>query len=110
MLMEDDFTHASIEQASGHRATIEAEHRACIEPASSHSIEQASSFQHRASRPGLRIRNTKRTSFSDSLSGGSKGGVHGGTSVWFGKNVYVKCDIVINRIPCKAKKSTLMIP
>ena len=29
-------------------------HRACIEPASSHSIEPASSFQHRASKPGLR--------------------------------------------------------
>ena len=53
MLTEDVFTHASIEQASSHRATIEAEHRACIEPASSHSIEPASSFQHRASRPGL---------------------------------------------------------
>ena len=56
MLTEDVFTHASIEQASSHRATIEAEHRACIEPASSHSIEPALSFQHRASRPGLRER------------------------------------------------------
>ena len=53
MLTEDVFTHASIEQASSHRATIEAEHRACIEPQHRDSIETASSFQHRASRPGL---------------------------------------------------------
>ena len=39
MLTEDVFTHASIEQASSHRATIKAEHRACIEPASSHNID-----------------------------------------------------------------------
>ena len=45
MLTEDVFTHASIEQASSHRATIEAEHRACIEPASS--LHRAT--QHRAS-------------------------------------------------------------
>ena len=47
MLTEDVFTHASIEQASSHRATIEAEHRACIEPASSLHRATASS-QHRA--------------------------------------------------------------
>ena len=50
---------ASIEQASNHRATIgvaSSLHRACIEPASSHSIKPASSFQHRASRPGLEDR------------------------------------------------------
>ena len=70
MLTEDVFTRASIEQASSHQATIEAEHRACIEPASrlhrgciepasSYSIEPASSFQHRASRPGLRWRDVE---------------------------------------------------
>ena len=47
MLTEDVFTHASIEQASSHRATIEAEHRACIEPASSLHRATASS-QHRS--------------------------------------------------------------
>ena len=58
MLMEDVFTHASIEQASSHRAIIEVAsrqsiepasslHRACIEPASSLHRATASS-QHRA--------------------------------------------------------------
>jgi hypothetical protein len=47
MLTEDVFTHTSIEQASSHRATIEAEHRPCIEPASSLHRATASS-QHRA--------------------------------------------------------------
>ena len=50
MLTEDVFTHASIEQASSHRATIEAEHRACIEPQHRATIEppyRAFSIEHR---------------------------------------------------------------
>jgi hypothetical protein len=43
MLTEDVFTHASIEQASSRRATIEAEHRACIEPQHRASIELSAS-------------------------------------------------------------------
>jgi hypothetical protein len=47
MLMEDVFTHASIEQASSHRAIIEVASRQSIEPASS--LHRAtSSSQHRA--------------------------------------------------------------
>ena len=48
MLTEDVFTHASTEQASSDRATIEAEHRACIEPQHRASIElSASTIEHR---------------------------------------------------------------
>ena len=51
MLTEDVFTHASIEQASSHRATIEAEHRACIEPQ-----HRAFSIEHRGRGSGPRAR------------------------------------------------------
>jgi hypothetical protein len=43
MLTEDVFTHASIEQASSHRATIEAEHQATIEPQHRATIELSAS-------------------------------------------------------------------
>ena len=54
MLTEDVFTHASIEQASSHRATIEAEHRACIEPQHRASIELSRfSIEHRGRGSGV---------------------------------------------------------